>query len=292
MKRLFFAIAILPWIFIACNSASHKEASVSEMAMNNSAGVKAEDAVSDKVTDADNSNIPGEAPATVDWDKKIIKTANVTLEVKNNGAYADYARALVKKYGGYIFKEENSAADDKQETSMVIKVPVLQFETLVNELVTKDVKQLQRSISSEDVTGSIIDINARLATRKATRDKYLEFLQKAGKVEDVLKVQQEINNIQEDIESAEARLAQLSGEAKYSTVNLTYFEPGGGYSHYGGKAGLGSRMITALKNGGEIFTEIFIGLLTIWPLWIGAGLLIFLIKKFKGKNIPGIKKNL
>ncbi|HMR83807.1 MAG TPA: DUF4349 domain-containing protein, partial [Niabella sp.] len=207
MKRLFFAMAILPCVFIACTSASHKEDSVAEMTMNEVASAKQEDAMLTAPGDAisgsvanneTNSAAPDEVPASVvvDWDKKIIKTANVTLEVKNNGEYADYIRTLIKKHGGYIFKEDNSVADDKQETSIVIKVPVLQFENLVNGLVTKDVKQLQRGITSEDVTGSIIDIKARLATRKATRDKYLEFLQKAGKVEDVLKVQQEINNIQ------------------------------------------------------------------------------------------------
>mgnify|MGYP002072412032 CR=1 FL=1 len=303
MKRLFFAMAILPCVFIACTSASHKEDSVAEMTMNEVASAKQEDAMLTAPGDAisgsvanneTNSAAPDEVPASVvvDWDKKIIKTANVTLEVKNNGEYADYIRTLIKKHGGYIFKEDNSVADDKQETSIVIKVPVLQFENLVNGLVTKDVKQLQRGITSEDVTGSIIDIKARLATRKATRDKYLEFLQKAGKVEDVLKVQQEINNIQEDIESAEARLAQLSGEAKYSTINLVYFEPGSGYSYYGGKAGFGARVITALKNGGKIFADIFIGIVTLWPLWVGAGLVLFIIKKFKRKRTSVLKKNL
>uniref|UniRef100_UPI003741EF94 DUF4349 domain-containing protein n=1 Tax=Niabella yanshanensis TaxID=577386 RepID=UPI003741EF94 len=95
-------------------------------------------------------------------------------------------------------------------------------------VLVKEVKQLQKNISSEDITSEIIDTRARLETRNTTRGRYLEFLSKAGKIEDVLKIQQEINNIQEDIESAEARLAQLSGQVSYSTINLTYFEPDSG----------------------------------------------------------------
>ncbi len=145
---------------------------------------------------------------------------------------------------------------------MIIKVPVELFDSLIAELATsytwrkfldlilpvinkrsrtnhqrfhirvivlvKEVKQLQKNISSEDITSEIIDTRARLETRNTTRGRYLEFLSKAGKIEDVLKIQQEINNIQEDIESAEARLAQLSGQVSYSTINLTYFEPDSG----------------------------------------------------------------
>ncbi|MFT4093005.1 MAG: DUF4349 domain-containing protein [Niabella sp.] len=226
----------------------------------------------------------------VDWDKKIIKTANVTFKVKNNNDYASFVRNIVRKCGGYISKEDNNNTDYKNETNMVIKVPVLQFENLVNGLAVKDARQLQRSITSEDVTGKIIDTKARLETRKATRSKYQEFLKQAGKMEDVLSVQQEINDIQEDIESAASRLAQLSGEAKYSTINLVYFEAKNGYDSENDKPGLGSRIVAAFNDGSSIFGDIFIGLLTIWPLWLGVVLLLFFIKKLKRKNTITIQK--
>ena len=107
----------------------------------------------------------------------------------------------------------------------------------------------------------------------------------------MLKVQQEINSIQEDIESAAARLAQLSGEAKYSTVNLTYFEPLAGYNADTDKPGFGRRMITAFSDGAKFFGDIFIGLLTLWPLWVGAAVLYFMFKKVRRSPLF-IKKNI
>ncbi len=304
MKRLFFAIAILPWIFIACNTGDNKEAAVSEIVVNDIASEKQEEA---SVTDSYKGlvlpdtvigtglEVPDpsvtKVPVTIDWDKKIIKTANITLEVKQHESYAFFIRDLVKKYGGYISREDNNATDYKNETNIVIKVPVLQFEALVNGLAAKDTRQLQRSITSEDVTGNIIDTKARLETKKVTKAKYLEFLKQAGKMEDVLKVQQEINDIQEDIESAEARLAQLSGEAKYSTINLTYFEPLAGYKADSDKPGFGSRIVSAFSEGGKIFGDIFIGVLTVWPLWLGLVAVIFIFRRFR-RSAAIVKKNL
>jgi len=216
--------------------------------------------------------------------QQIIRTANLVHEVTSTKEYNNDVRNLLKKYNAYIFKEDNSAAGNRAQTTMVIKVPVGLFDSLIVELVTKDVKPLQKNITSEDITSEIIDTRARLETRKATRDKYLEFLNKAGKIEDVLKIQQEINNIQEDIESAEARLSQLSGQASYSTINLTYFEPNNGYENYNNDPGFWNRVGKAIRNGGKILGEIFIAFVTAWPFWVLGLVLGLAIRKYRKRN--------
>ncbi|MCH5718153.1 DUF4349 domain-containing protein [Niabella hibiscisoli] len=145
-------------------------------------------APSKEIALADQASIP-----IVEQGQQIIRTAHLVHEVKSSQVYNNYVRNLLRKHNAYIFKEDNSVADNKAQTTIVIKVPVALFDSLIGQLVTNDVKQLQKNITSEDITGEIIDTRARLETRKATRDKYLEFLNKAGKIEDVLKIQQEIN---------------------------------------------------------------------------------------------------
>ncbi|MCH5597587.1 DUF4349 domain-containing protein [Niabella ginsengisoli] len=295
MRRLIFAIAILPWILIACSTNKSEDAVVNDVTLNEPSSGKLEEVATIAMEDTTGADISApqemQNPVAVDWDKKIIKTANVTLEVKKHDNYSSFIRNAVKKYGAYISKENSDATDYKRQTVMSIKVPVLQFESLVNELKTEDANQLERNITSEDVTGGIIDTKARLETRKATRSKYLEFLKQSNKVEDVLKVQQEINDIQEDIESAESRLAQLSGEARYSTINLTYFEPLAGYNADNDKPGFGTRLITAFADGGKFFADIFIGLLTIWPLWLVLSVFLYIVKRYR-RNRAVIKRNL
>jgi hypothetical protein len=59
-----------------------------------------------------------------DWDKKIIKTASVNLEVKDYSNFYTSLREKVRNMGGYIAQEEQSQSDYKIENTMTIKVPV------------------------------------------------------------------------------------------------------------------------------------------------------------------------
>ncbi|WP_346236985.1 DUF4349 domain-containing protein [Niabella insulamsoli] len=302
-KGLFFAMIVLPCLLQACSSLQNKEVAPHEISANEvmpqqaenqapagDAAINAEPAPQYSGSDIAGAPVAIRVPAAVHKEKQIIKNANVSLEVKKHGPYTSFIRNLVKRYGGYISKEYSSTNDYRIQTVMALKVPVLQFETLLNELESKDAKQLEREITSEDVTRDVIDMQARLETRKATRQKYMELLKQSSKVEDILKVQQQINDIQEDIESATAQLAQLSGAARYSTINLTFFEPLAGYNAETGRQGLGSRIVRAFSDGGKLFTDLCIGLLTIWPVWIGVLVFLFILKRFR-RSRAVVKRN-
>ena len=67
---------------------------------------------------------PGKSTPYENWDKKIIKTATITLEVKNYKTFNDLLRAGVKETGGYVAGEEQTQSDYKIENVVIIKVPV------------------------------------------------------------------------------------------------------------------------------------------------------------------------
>ncbi|MEJ7611967.1 MAG: DUF4349 domain-containing protein [Ferruginibacter sp.] len=210
-----------------------------------------------------------------DWDKKIIKTATLRVEVDNFKTYGINLRTAVKQFGGYISAEEQNLADDRSESVVSLKIPVVQFESFVNQLSVGNVKVSERKISSEDVTGEVVDTRSRLEAKKQMRIKYLEFLKQSKNMEEVLQVQAEINSIQEEIESASARVQSLSHSAAYSTVNLTYFQPLPGYKPTDGSPSFFKRVIAAFGSGGHMIGDFFVGLITIWPLLlIIAGLYI------------------
>lgn len=286
MKHLLSAILLLPLLFIACNSANEKEHAaevtieeIDKETFDNEIPAKQRETEAAATSDflaasAQKSKQPASISATdtevpvldMDFDRKLIKTGNLKLEVKNYNAYSQKMQQLLRKYGAYIATEETFTTDDKTEAVLTIKVPVQFFEPLINELPGTDSKQVERSIATEEVTAQIVDTKARLETKKATRDKYVQFLKQGNKIEDVLKVQSEINNIQEDIESAESRLTHLTKSARYSTINLTFFEPGAGYTN--DSPGYGSRMAAAFKAGGAWFANLFVVLMYIWPLYL------------------------
>lgn len=206
---------------------------------------------------------PGQNP---DWNKKIIKTAFLKLEVKDFKAYSDIVHRAAKQYGGYVANEEQNQSDEKKESTISIKVPVEQFETLLNQLPSDSDKIIEKKITTEDVTGEVVDTKSRLQAKEQMRLKYLEFLKQAKNMEDVLKVQSEINDIQEEMESASGRINYLSHQSAYSTINLTFFQPLPGYNPSNASPGFFTRTSNAFKTGFNSMAEIFIEIISIWPL--------------------------
>lgn len=229
--------AMLLCIFIACNQ-TVKEKMVSADVMLHE--MKQEEAKAappppmglleaDTVAMPNNSGnqqgqIPQKANTKPDWDKKIIKTGNISLEVKQYAAFNELVHATVKKLGGYMAQEQQNQSDYKIENSVIIKVPVDQFDNAMQLLSPTDQKILEKKISSEDVTAQLVDTKARMEAKRRVRDRYMDFLKQAKNMEDVLKVQNEINDIQETIEAGDGRISYLSHAAALSTVHLNYYQ--------------------------------------------------------------------
>jgi hypothetical protein len=195
--------------------------------------------------------LPLQTAAHVDWDKKIIKTARLKFEVKDFESYNVALHNTVKQFGSYIAQEEQSLTDEKPESVILIKVPVAQFESIMNQLQGNNNKVLERKITTEDVTGQAVDTRLRLEAKKGMRLKYLDFLKQSKNMQEVLQVQNEINNIQEEIESAAGRIEFLSHQSAYGTINLTFYQPINGYRPVEGPPSFFTRVSTSFKVGSE-----------------------------------------
>jgi hypothetical protein len=249
--------------------------------------------VADQQVAADSGGIPTptKAVSNPDWDKKIIKNATLKLEVKDFKTYNENVHKTVRQFGGYIAQEEQNLSEEKTETVITIKVPVDQFESMMNQLPGADIKVLERKITTEDVTGEVVDTRSRLEAKKLMRLKYLEFLKQSKNMEEVLQVQNEVNGIQEEIESAAGRVAFLSHQSSYSTINLTFFQPLPGYKPSSGDEtpSFLSRVSNAFKMGASWVADLFIGLIAIWPLLLIIFTAYFGWKKIKPSRKPVIK---
>ncbi len=228
---------------------------------------------------------PLQSTASVDWDKKIIKTATLKLEVKDFNRYNESVHKTVKQFGGYIAEEEQNLTDEKTATSISIKVPVDQFENMMNQLPGSDVKVLERKINTEDVTGQVVDVKSRLEAKKQVRLKYLDFLKQSKNMEEVLQVQAEINSIQEEIEAAAGRVEYLTHQSAMSTINLSFYQPINGYKPTEGTPSFLTRIADAFKYGARWIADLLVGLIGLWPLLliIGGGFFIFK-KRFSVKK--------
>jgi flagellar biosynthesis chaperone FliJ len=221
-------------------------------------------------------------PALVmDLDKKIIKTANLTIEVKDYQKYYEFIRIGVKQFGGYVATEEQNESDYKIENTIVVKVPVDKFDETVNKFLTDKEKIIVKKISSDDVTSEVVDIKSRIEAKKQVRQRYLDLLKLARNMEEILQVQNEINNIQVDIESATARVQYLTQSSAYSTIHLSFYQvlnPDANNTHH---PSYGFRIVASFKNGLQWIGELVIALIALWPAWVVIAFGWMMIRKYR-----------
>jgi len=180
--------------------------------------------------DAD-GNSPGE---TVPSD--VILTQNQTVErlIIRNGTLdlvvADTEETLreisqltqqregwVVSSGVYDYYPEAKAGN------IYIRVPVDQFDAIMDTIKAMAIEVASESTNSEDVTNQYVDLNARLSNLEATADRVRAFLDEASNVEEALAVNQELSRLEGEIEVLKGQIQYLSQSASFSsiTVNLT-----------------------------------------------------------------------
>lgn len=222
--------------------------------------------------------------ANPDWDKKIIKTASVNLEVKDYNSFYTSLREKVRNMGGYIAQEEQNQSDYKIENTMAIKVPVDQFDNAVVQFTNNVIKINEKKITSQDVTTEVVDTKSRMEAKKHVRQRYMDLLGQAKNMAEILNVQSEINGIQEEIESATGRIEYLTHSSAFSTINLTYYQVLNSSAKETDSAkepSFGNKLKIALKTGWEIISDLFIAIVTIWPLLLASFFAFILYKKLK-----------
>jgi hypothetical protein len=100
-------------------------------------------------------------------------------------------------------------------------------------------------------------------------------------MEEILSVQSEINDIQEEIESAAGRIEYLGHSSTFSTINLTYYQILNSSAKDTDKPSFGRELSSAFRTGWNWVGDLFVGLVSIWPLFLLIFIAVIVYKKTK-----------
>lgn len=156
---------------------------------------------------------------------RIIYTANVSVVAEDFSAAANKLVELIDTMGGYVANASLDRSSGESRTgSWTVRVPVKKYGDFLTSL--DDIGFVEsRTQNSEDVTMEYVDVEARIANLKRLEERFVALLEeRTGKLEDVLKVEQELARVRGDIEQAEGRLRYLTNKTDYSTVIITLRE--------------------------------------------------------------------
>lgn len=273
-------------LFLSCNQAANEVAKDEKTAQLNQL-----DQADQNLQTADTtapvvatSNKPGDRSANnEDWDKKIIRTGTLNLEVKDYNKYYQTISEVVRREGGYIAQEDQQQTEYQIANNLLIKVPVDRFQETMDLISrgTGNEEVKDKKVSSEDVTTQMIDTKSRIETKKEVRLRYLELLRQAKNMKDILQVQSEINNIQEEMETAAGRLNYLGHASAYSTINLSCYQILNATARDIKEPRFTIKIFNAFNSGWNFIKAIIIGVISIWPFWFFLIGLWIVIRKWK-----------
>jgi hypothetical protein len=171
--------------------------------------------------------IPDEVGQQVD-DARIVRTGSIELEVGDVPIALRAARDGIRAMGGYIGASETQSFDDSPIARITYRVPVERWEEaldLLRGLTGEGGKVLSENTNAVEVTGAVIDLEARIKNLRASEAALQEISSRATRISDVLEVQAQLTTVRGQIEQLTAQLTQLNDQAAYATLTATFSVP-------------------------------------------------------------------
>src|SRR5687768_7616549 len=157
-------------------------------------------------------------------DRKIIRNANLTMEVKSTSDMQHKVTSIAESHGGFVVTSESKQREDADpekrtlDIKLVVRVPSERFGSALDQIRGLANTLREENVTGQDVTEEFIDLEARIRTQRALELQFLEIMKQARKVEDALEVQRQIADVRTDIEKLEGRKRFLENRASLSTI--------------------------------------------------------------------------
>ena len=157
-------------------------------------------------------------------EEKLIKSSVISLEVEVYDEAFTRIKEIVSLYRGYISESDERDSEDWKYGYIIIRVPREYFEETIEDLKTLGEVDVAKT-TVLDVTEEYIDLEARLTNLKKQEERYLEVLAVAMTVDEILKVENQLERIRGDIESYEGKMRYLDDSIDYATIRVDMKEP-------------------------------------------------------------------
>ncbi len=174
------------------------------------------------LSDEASSTELSETNETGDFDvRKIVYNATMSVTADDPEKALNELTAKTEELGGYISSTYTTTDDDgAYYSTATLKVPADQLDALVTAAEATGKVDSYR-LSSDDISLSYYDMQARLDNAKAEEVQLLEILAQCETVEDILAVRASLTDVRADIESYTAQMNLWDNLVAYATLDVT-----------------------------------------------------------------------
>lgn len=163
---------------------------------------------------------PEAAPQPDITDRKMITSSNISLQVLNVTQTIEDIKWKLNEVKGWVTNVNISRPEFGESANVQVRVPTSEVDNLISFLREKSIKVASETISGTDITDQYVDIEERLERLEKTKARFVEISDEAKDVDEILRVQREINNLQNQIDSYKGQLNYMDGASKTSLITV------------------------------------------------------------------------
>lgn len=158
--------------------------------------------------------------------RKVIKTAELEIEVEALKQAQERVLDAVKNAGGFIKSlSVNKTSEIRTEARIVARIPSAGFREVYDKV--KGLGEVKRDeVGGQDVTEEYMDLEKRIANKQVQEERLRELFKRTGKIADLLEVERELARVRGEIEQYQGRLRYLKDQVQFSTITIYLYELG------------------------------------------------------------------
>ncbi len=164
---------------------------------------------------------PAEAPAD---ERSLIYTGTITVKVDAVASSADRAIAMAVGLGGLVGGDNRTIDADRSQAVLILRVPADKFNSTLDAMAKLGTEE-NRQVQAQDVTDSLVDLDARIATQEASVQRVRDLLARAQTIAEIVSIESELTRRQADLDSLKQRRAKFAGLVALATITVVLHGP-------------------------------------------------------------------
>ena len=168
---------------------------------------------------------PVEAQASALANRKLIRNAQVELEIVSFDAAVQKITAFANEERGYVeTTNSEKQANGKLCGTVVVKVVPENLDRFAQRI--RDLGELKnQTLGTEDITKAYFDTDSRLKNARVMEQRLIDMLKKkSDDINDLLQVERELGRVREQIEQMQGELKYWDSQVQFATVTIQLTE--------------------------------------------------------------------
>lgn len=164
-------------------------------------------------------------------EEKLVYTCNLTIETTEYKKTMDEITKQIKDFNGIIesqneydndygwYMDGHTKTSGTMQCTIVVKIPSKDYQAFLAALDGKG-KMTARSMNVTNISRTYYDTQATIESLKVQEKRLLKMMEEADTIEDMIKVEDRLTQVQTELNQYKTRLSVMDTEVAYSTITM------------------------------------------------------------------------